>query len=874
MELKFEELAYQLDAVNAVVRLFEGEVNREQVFSLHSGAANIFVGNHLDLNEESIGKNLNAVQQANQLPETAISTYGLDFSLEMETGTGKTYVYLRTIYKLHRRYGWKKFVIVVPGVAIREGVLQTLRSTKAHFDALFDKPVARHSEYSSSRLSNLRAFAVNNHIEILVINIQSFERELNVINQLNESGEAPLTQISQTRPIVIIDEPQNMETDKRKDAIQSLNPLFILRYSATHKESRHKIYSLNPVQAYNLKLVKQIEVMSVMAENDVNGAFVELLEVKQAAKGRLQAKVNIHVQDKKQTKKKAVTVKNGDDLYKKSKNNEAYRHGFIIDGINIETQEIALSDGRTISRTDNGDAVRDEVMKMQIHHTVAEHLKKEKRLNPQGIKVLSLFFIDKVENYRQNGKFAQWFAESYQKLTGKPADGVHDGYFSEDRQAKTKKEKEEQTYELIMRDKETLLSFASPLRFIFSHSALKEGWDNPNVFQICTLNESNSPIKKRQEIGRGLRLPVNQQGGRIHDEKVNILTVIPNESYEHFAATLQKEYEDECGITFDAGNIKNAARKKTVRYRKDFPLDPEFQAIWEKLCRKPRYRVAFDSAVLIEKAATALQRLPEIAQAKIRIHKARIEQSQTGIDALETSSSSENIEATWLIPDALGDIQKKTGLTRRTVYEILVRSGRLADLSANPQRFIDIAAEAIGHALQSLMVEGIRYDIIDDEGYKQSLLEKLQDMAQNGTEFYENGHTFTVGRQEKTISENFIPLDSDTEKRFARDCENYNDDGMGKIPFYFKLPKWFKIPTPLGNYNPDWALVFMRGEKVFFVAETKNTGEGVQNGVDEAALREKERLKIDCAKACFREMPPIRYEVVNDIAMLPESVKT
>ena len=319
MELKFEELAYQLDAVNAVVRLFEGEVNREQVFSLHSGAANIFVGNHLDLNKESIGKNLNAVQQANQLPETAIDTYGLDFSLEMETGTGKTYVYLRTIYELHRRYGWKKFVIVVPGVAIREGVLQTLRSTKAHFDALFDKPVARHSEYSSSRLSNLRAFAVNNHIEILVINIQSFERELNVINQLNESGEAPLRQISQTRPIVIIDEPQNMETDKRKDAIQSLNPLFILRYSATHKESRHKIYSLNPVQAYNLKLVKQIEVMSVMAENDVNGAFVELLEVKQAAKGRLQAKVNIHVQDKKQTKKKAVTVKNGDDLYKKSR---------------------------------------------------------------------------------------------------------------------------------------------------------------------------------------------------------------------------------------------------------------------------------------------------------------------------------------------------------------------------------------------------------------------------------------------------------------------------------------------------------------------------------------------------------------------------
>lgn len=882
MELRFEELDYQLDAVNAVVRLFEGEANREQSFDLQS-SANIFVANHLDLDEESIGKNLNAVQQTHQLPATHIDEHGLDFSLEMETGTGKTYVYLRTIYELHRRYSWKKFVIVVPSVAIREGVLQTLRSTKAHFDALFDKPIARHSEYRSSRLSDLRAFAVNNHIDILVINIQSFEKELNVINQVNENGEAPITHISQTRPIVIIDEPQNMETEGRKAAILSLNPLFVLRYSATHKESRHKIYSLNPVQAYNLKLVKQIEVLSVMAENDVNGAFVELLEVKQAARGRLQAKIHLHVQDKKQMRKKVVTVKSGDDLYEKSKNNEAYRHGFIINGMDMDKQAIALSDGRTISRSDHDDAVRDEVMKMQIRQTIAEHLKKEKRLNPQGIKVLSLFFIDKVENYRtvtgEAGKFARWFEEIYTELSGgESPESVHNGYFSQDKKGwkdtSGNTQADNDTYHLIMRDKETLLSFDSPLRFIFSHSALKEGWDNPNVFQICTLNESNSPIKKRQEIGRGLRLAVNQQGERVHDEKVNILTVIPNESYEHFAATLQQEYQDECGITFASDNIKNAERKKTVHYRKDFPLDPEFQAIWEKLCRKPRYRVTFDSVTLVEKAAAALNHLPEIPKAKIRIHKARIEQSQAGIEALETSSGSENIEATWPIPDVLGDIQKKTGLTRRTVYEILVKSGRLPDLSANPQRFIDIAADTINHALQSLMIEGIRYDIIDDERYKQSLLAKLQDMAQNGTEFYENRYTFAVGKQEKTISENYIPLDSDTEKHFARDCENYNDDDMGNIPFYFKLPKWFKIPTPLGSYNPDWALVFMCGEKVFFVAETKNTGEGVQSGVDETALREKERLKIDCAKACFREMPPIRYEVVNDIAMLPESVKT
>ena len=878
MELKFEQLDYQLDAVNAVLRLFEGEPNRKQDFELQSGSAGRFVANELALDWETIGRNLNTIQAEKGLSETDIGEHGLNFSVEMETGTGKTYVYLRTIFELNRQYGWTKFVIVVPSMAIREGVLQTLRSTRTHFADLFDKPVMNYAQYSSSRLSALRSFAVNDNIEILVINIQSFEKDLNVINQINESGDAPITQISQTRPIVIIDEPQNMETEGRLKAIESLNPLFTLRYSATHKASRHKIYSLNPVQAYNLKLVKQIEVLSVQAENDVNGAPVELLEVLSASKGRLKAKVNILVEDGRQTKKETVSVKSGDDLFDKSGGNEAYRHGFIIEGMDSETQEIALSDGRVIERGSGG-VMRDEIIKMQIHHTVAEHLKKEKRLKAYGIKVLSLFFIDKVENYRtaagEAGKFALWFEEIYTKLSGgESPEGVHNGYFSQDKQGRLKNtngttQADNDTYHLIMRDKETLLSFDSPLRFIFSHSALKEGWDNPNVFQICTLNESNSPIKKRQEIGRGLRLAVNQNGVRVRDEKVNVLTVIPNENYEHFAATLQQEYQDECGISFASDNIKNAERKKTVRYRKDFTLDPAFQAVWQKLSRKPRYRVDFDTATLIESAAETVRRMPEIQKPKIQMHKARIMQSQTdGVWAEETASRSLAVEAGWAIPDVLGAIQKKTGLTRRTVYEILVQSGRLPDLPGNPQRFIDLAADKINLALQNLMVQGIRYDISEDERYRQSLMEKWCDMEANGTEFYENDYTFTVGRPEKTINENYIPLDSAIEKNFARDCENYNSDTFGKIPFYFKLPKWFKIPTPLGNYNPDWAVVAESGGQAFFVAETKGTPKGIQEGVDHDKLRPAERLKIECAEKYFAELPELQYRDVQKLSEL------
>ena len=874
MELKFEELPYQLDAVNAIANLFAGQPEHARTFDLTSQGTGRFVGNGLDLDWETLGRNLNAAQKQNGQPETEIGAHGLNFSLEMETGTGKTYVYLRTIYELNRSYGWKKFVIVVPSVPIREGVLKSLEITKAHFDGVFGRPVMRYSEYSSGRLSDLRAFAVNDHIEILVINIQSFEKDGNVINKVNESGEAPIKFIQETCPIVIIDEPQNMETEGRLNALESLNPLFTLRYSATHKNPYHKVYSLNPVQAYNLKLVKQIEVLPVLAENDVNGAFVEIVEIK-PGKRKITAKLSIHYQDKKETKKKPVSVSVNDDLFEKSGGNPAYRYGFAVNDIDIGTGEIKFSGGLKISRSSNSDVVRDEIMKNQIRETVREHLAKEKRLNPLGIKVLSLFFIDRVENYRTAdgaaGKFALWFEEIYRELADS-ADtaGVHGGYFSQDKKGRLKNtdgttQADNDTYRLIMRDKETLLSFGSPLRFIFSHSALKEGWDNPNVFQICTLNETRSPLKKRQEIGRGLRIAVNQEGRRVRDEKVNVLTVVPNESYESFAANLQKEYEDECGIKFAAENIKDGNKKKKQLFRKDFPLDPEFQAIWDKLKYKTRYRVRFDTEELIKQASAAVAGLPEIQKPKIRIRKAQLKQSQTyGIETVEIASRSRDMETTWEIPDILGEIQRKTGLTRRTVYEIITQSGRLKDVAGNPQRFIDLAAEAVNRSLYALMAAGIEYEQTG-EVYDQKLLE---DMEREGIEFYENDFTFEVGKPQKTICENYIPLDSGTEQAFAQNCEDYDAKNEGGVAFYFKLPGWFKIPTPLGNYNPDWAVVKQVQGKVYFVAETKNTGKGIQAGVDAGKLRENERLKIECGKRHFAALDGLKYRETESVSGL------
>lgn len=865
MELQFETLDYQTHAIQAVVDLFIGQPNQQTEFGLKAQNDMRFVANlSLQINDEQLQQNLTKQQNQLNFYHTLIEEQGRNFTVEMETGTGKTYVYLRTIFELNRQYGWQKFVIVVPSVPIREGVLHTLETTRSHFATLFDNPsVNPKYEYKSNQLSRLKAFATANHIEILVMNIDAFAKESNVINTQNESGDAPIRYIQNVNPIVIIDEPQNMETDIRRHAIASLNPLFTLRYSATHKNAYNPIFSLNPVQAYELGLVKQIEVDSVLADNDVNGAYVALKEINAGAKS-WSAKVEILVNDK-SMKKKIVTIKQNQDLFDLSKQNEAYRTGYILEGMNVEEQQIQFSGGLKVTKVVDNSLLKDDIQKMQIRCTIEEHLRKEKILNPLGIKVLSLFFIDKVDNYRNDGKFYQWFEEIYRELThGKDPVGVHEGYFSKDKKGVLKDtngttQADNDTYHLIMRDKETLLSLDEPLRFIFSHSALREGWDNPNVFQICTLNDTHSEIKKRQEIGRGLRLPVNRFGVRSHERDKNILTVIANESYEEFATKLQREIEEDCGVSFDKGQIKNKLDRKYVRYRKDFSQHPEFAAIWERIKHQTTYRVNFSQDELIESAVENLVKMPRIDEVKIRHEKVAFAINEKGVTTEYRSSNQVTSKTHWDIPDVLGELQKKTGLTRQTICRILQKSKRLAEIYHNPQRFIDLVAEKINEALSQIMADGVEYHRIADRTYEMTLFKDF--------EFYLNQYSFSVSNQSKTIYEGYIALDSNTENTFARHCESSED-----VEFYFKLPKNFKIPTPLGNYNPDWAVVFKGQNKVYFVAETKNTGKGIQRGVDESKLDPSEQMKIAYARKNFehlhRDYDDLEYRVVQSVEEL------
>lgn len=873
MQLKYEHLSYQKQAVDSVVDLFQGEVNHYQdEFILTSTNDMRVIANQLLLSNDDILKNLNTIQTQNNITSSD-DLDDLQFSVEMETGTGKTFVYLNTIFELKKRYGWRKFMIVVPSVAIREGVLQTLNSTKSYFKDEFNAPIYHFYEYSSQRLNLLKQFATSNHIEILVINIQSFEKESsdnkkgNVINQERENG-VLMDLIRAVNPIVMIDEPQNINSDKRKSAIANLNPLFTVGYSATHKDIVNKVYSLNPVQAFEQGLVKQIVVNSVKS-NDKNTAFIELKEV--VGKGKLQAKIIIDVNENKELKRKVISVKIGDDLFDKSKQNTNYQ-GFIVDGIDFENQSIEFSNGIKVTAGVNLDSLKDEIAKKQIHYTIKEHLKREAMLNPLGIKVLSLFFIDKVENYRTNaqgeiGKFYEWFEELYELETNQTARDVHKGYFSQDKKGNNQNTDgariaDNGAYELIMKDKERLLSFDEPVRFIFSHSALKEGWDNPNVFQICTLNESTSTIKKRQEIGRGLRLCVNQQGERIYDENINILTVIPNESYEQFASNLQQEYIDDCGITFEKSNIKNAKDERTVTYRFDAFTDPKFLQIWERIRHKTSYRVKFDSDELIEKTSQTIKTMPPVIMPKIEIKKAKLLQSsEKGVETQEIYSKGESIQTKFAIPDILKSLQQKTGLTRKTLAQILMQSGRINEVKNNPQRFIEITAEIINHELYALMKNGIYYQKLD-EVYEQNLFETYP--------IFVNQYTFEVDKDKinRTIYNGVLDLDSDTEKTFATNCQSYEE----QVDFYFKLPKKFKIPTPIGNYNPDWAVIVKKnGERVYFIAETKKTdGQSVQDGVALNELRVKEQFKIACAKRHF-ELNDVVYEVVEKVDQLNDN---
>lgn len=882
MILHFEpNLQFQLDAINSVVRLFDGQpkengetdfvISEEGNFDLIGG-----ISNRLVISKEQVLGNLQDVQRGNGI-ESSGALSGMNFSVEMETGTGKTYVYLRTIYELYKQYGFKKYVIVVPSVAIREGVLKNLEITYEHFQNLYDNIPMHYMVYDSNKISSLRGFASGNHIEILVINIDSFAKDENIINKPNDrmTGQIPVEFIRSCNPVVIVDEPQNMETDKRKKAIENLNPLCTLRYSATHRNLYNLVYSLNPVKAYDLGLVKQIEVDSVMEANSSNDAYVYVDSIN-ATKNKVSAKLFIMANGQNGVIKKSVSVRAGDDLYKLSNEREIYRNGYIVEEIDAANDNITLSNGVILNRGMEQGALTDEVMKSQMRKTIEEHLKKELKLQSKGVKVISLFFIDKVANYREydsngapeQGKFALWFEEIYSELMKRDSyksldkynvKETHNGYFSQDKKGLFKDTSGEtladyDTYGLIMKDKEKLLNIDNPLRFIFSHSALREGWDNPNVFQICTLNETKSEMKKRQEIGRGLRLAVDSTGRRIYDKNINRLTVIANESYNDFAKALQQEIEGDCGVSFE-GRIKNKRERVSIKYRKGFETDPNFIEIWNRINNKTTYRVNYDTDSLINDAADAVKVMDKIFSPSIRSTKANITMSESGIEASylgEKNMRYDNFK--WPIPDVLGYIQSKTELTRHTIAQIIEKSGRTGDILVNPQLFMDKCSQAILDTLHKLMIAGIQYKKIVGCKYEMHLFEDQE------LETYLDDFAFIVSDRSKTVYEKYIPLDSTVENQFAKDCESSE-----QIKFYFKLPSWFKIRTPIGSYNPDWAIVFNDEKKIYFVAETKETGNGQ---VDFSKLRLSEQQKIKCGRVHFEQFDDVEYKVVSRVGEL------
>ena len=897
MKLKFDpNQQYQLDAVHSVVDIFTGQPKDIDSVTRHmdqdgqlSLEATIAKGNSLTLDVAQIIENTHKIQEKNDIEKSETKEgdfsfptnfpletsekslkHGMNFSIEMETGTGKTYVYLRTIHELHQHYGWKKFIIVVPSVAIREGVLKNLAITREHFADLYNKPEMDYYVWDSKKTGQAREFATNDTLQIMVITIDSFAKAQNVMNRQSDYGR-PLDFIKATHPVVILDEPQNMETDIRRNAIASLSPLCTLRYSATHKHLYNLLYRLTPVDAYDKGLVKKIEVHSVQSEDNYNDAYINVLSLERQSKTRSFAKIEVDASDEYGLQRKIVKAFPGDDL--EAKTGRSVYAGYYVESINHGDDCVEFSNGKVVYVGQRDESLHDDIIKRQIELTIDDHFDKQRRLG-SSVKVLSLFFIDKVANYREytangakKGKFAKWFEEAYDKVASKPkyagvmeglsASEVHDGYFAADKSGQWKdsrdtkgeggRTKDDDTaYTLIMKDKERLLDINEPLRFIFSHSALREGWDNPNVFQICTLNETSSQMKKRQEIGRGLRLPVNVDGQRVYDDSVNILTVIANESYADFSRKLQTEIEEETGIHF-GGRIKNRDDRRPVRFQKSRALDPAFKELWDKIKHKTTYRVAIDTEKLVAETASELAQVtiskPNIADDKTLIDSMN---SDSGFMVRETGFNTYAARQTEVkMPNLLADIQRQTQMTRRVIFEVLDQAAMFEQVAINPQQVIDETAQAINRVKRRLAVDGVKYHRTG-EHYDMTLFENSELQTYLYDAAMKSG-AIAVGDQAKTIYD-YVAVDSEVEREFMQSLEDNAD-----VKFYIKLPGWFKIDTPVGTYNPDWAVAFDGDRRIYFVAETKGSDD-----INDNHLSTNERSKITAAQAHFATLG-VRY---------------
>ncbi len=995
MKLHFEpNLDYQLQAIESVCDLFCGqEICRTEFtvlmqlpghqLTLGIADSDKGVGNRLTLLDDQLLDNLRSVQLRNGVAPSSTLASG-DFTVEMETGTGKTYVYLRSIFELNKRYGFTKFVIVVPSVAIKEGVYKSLQITEEHFKSMYAGVPVDFFLYDSSKLGQVRNFATSATIQVMVVTVGAInKKEVNNLYKDSEKtgGEKPIDLIRATRPIVIVDEPQSVDgglSGAGKAALDAMNPLCTLRYSATHANKHHMVYRLDAVDAYERKLVKQIEVAAATIEDAYNKPYVRLLEV--SNKKGISAKVELHVQTATGAKLQVLTVNDGDDLEQLAK--RAVYADFRVGEINTakgeEFMELRYPGGEVYLALGqaHGEVDALALQREMIRRTIKEHLEKEKLLRPKGIKVLSLFFIESVARYRQydkdgnpvKGDYARIFEEEYRRAARLPAfqslfgemdlaqeaAAVHDGYFSIDKKGRwadpeldkegglkneTSRADAERGYNLIMKEKEKLLSFGTPLKFIFSHSALKEGWDNPNVFQICALREMGSERERRQTLGRGLRLCVNQDGQRVYGHDVNRLTVIATESYQEFADQLQKEIEADTGIRFGiveqhqfatiaittpdgkvaalgvdqskalwdhlraAGHIdakgkvqdslkvalkdgklalpeafepyrgqvaellrkvtgrvevKNRDDRETVPLRKGadgkaLTLSEDFKALWDRIKHKTTYRVQFDNDKLLRDCTAALTRDLHIARARLQWRKAEIGIGKAGVEAREKEGAYTVTldEADIELPDLLTDLQDRTQLTRRTLVKILTECERLDDFKRNPQQFIEQAAEIINRCKRMALVDGIRYQRLGDDAVWAQELFETEELS---------GYLTNMLRDTKRSIYEHVVYDSATERDFADALEKDDD-----VVLYAKLPGWFKVPTPLGSYNPDWAVLVNKDgtRRLYFVVETKSS-------LFTDDLRNKESAKIECGKAHFKALAvgdnPARYLVARSLS--------
>lgn len=862
---------FQLHAIKAVVSAFAGQRPAGGAFEWQADAlagdllTELAAGNRLDLTEAQIETNVRRVQAESFKDHPAAVRdgvlgapwAGMSFSVEMETGTGKTYVYLRTILELHARYGWRKFIVVVPSVAIREGVMTSVELMRDHFRALYDNVPLEAWTYDSAQVSRLRHFATSPALQLLVINIQAFDKTTNILNNPNDrlSGHRPIEFLQSANPVVVLDEPQNLESERAKAAIASLGPLCTLRYSATHKHVYNLLYQLDPVRAFELKLVKAIEVDSVREEGDFNRPYVRFKKASPGAKG-ITAKIELDVQTADGVERKDVTLKHGDDLARKT--GRALYAGLVVRGINATPGAERLDLGQFSLGLGEGSGVLDDaIQRVQVRQTIVKHLEKEltvaKLPMGQRMKVLSLFFLPRVADYAAaDGKVRGWFIEEYEAarklpqfaaLALPPVEQVHKGYFAQrDGVEIDSKEKstqaDEAAFELIMRGKERLLALEEPVRFIFSHSALREGWDNPNVFQICSLREMHTERERRQTLGRGLRLPVREDGTRCHDATLNRLTLVASEAFEDFARGLQAEFAD-AGVRFEAKLVHNARKRRKLKLRKGWDADPEFLALWERIKHRTRYSVAYETTRLVTEAAAAIRARPDtISAGRIAVTSASVSVTRAGVaEQVQSAYTAVAVETTRRVPDLLSELQKRTELTRTTLAAILTQSGRLGEALVNPQQFIELAAGEIEQKKRQLIVQGVQYEKLNgpDASWEmmwfrdkelEPYLERVQDTPQRG--LYDG-----------------VECDSEVERKFAEKLDQRAD-----IKLLVKLPWWFKVETPVGDYNPDWAIVKeVAGEplRLYLVRETKGTD-------NFATLEQTEKDKITCGKQHFKAL--------------------